>query len=136
MSDPTTPNPIGIGNVTVISEPPETSEARAAIQHDEHVTRLTREVEDLWGELIRVKDLTNLSITLQSPPPEPRNTAPNPPRFPPLDSPIPKHFLSQHPPSTNNNSLPGHLRKSTESTTYLHPSTKSSIHLPYPCRSS
>ncbi|PHT38435.1 hypothetical protein CQW23_22008 [Capsicum baccatum] len=105
MSDPTTPNPISIGNVTVISEPPETSEARAAIQHDELVSRLTREVEDLRGELNRVKDLTNLSITLQSPPPEPRNPAPNPPHFPSLDSPIPKHFPPQHPLSTNNNSL-------------------------------
>ncbi|PHT30353.1 hypothetical protein CQW23_30047 [Capsicum baccatum] len=106
MSDPTTPNPISTGNVTVISEPPETSEARAAIQHDEHVTRLTREVEDLRGELNWVKDLTKLSITLQSPPPEPRNTAPNPPHFPLLDSSIPKHFPTQHSPSTDNNSLP------------------------------
>ncbi|PHT46264.1 hypothetical protein CQW23_15422 [Capsicum baccatum] len=105
MSDPTTPNPIGTGNVTVISEPPETSEARAAIQYDEHVDRLTREVEDLRGELNKVKDLTNLSITLQSPPPEPRNTAPKPLNFPSLDSPIPKYFPPQHPLSTNNNSL-------------------------------
>ncbi|KAM3308330.1 extensin-like [Capsicum chacoense] len=106
MSDPYTPNPIGTWNFTVISEPPETSEARAAIQHDEHVTRLTQKVEDLWGELNRVKDLTNLSIILQSPPPEPRNTGPNPPHFPSLDSPIPKHFPPQHPLSINNNSLP------------------------------
>ncbi|PHT42957.1 hypothetical protein CQW23_16982 [Capsicum baccatum] len=105
MYDPTTPNPIGTRNVTVISKPPETSEARAAIQHDDHIARLTREVEDMRGELNRVKDLTNLSITLQSPPPKPRNTAPNPPHFPSLDSPIPKHFLTQHPPSTDNNSL-------------------------------
>ncbi|PHU08973.1 hypothetical protein BC332_20833 [Capsicum chinense] len=106
MSDLTTPNPIGTGNVTVINEPRETFEARAAIQHDEHVVCLTREVKDLRGELNQVKDLTNLSITLQSPPPEPRNTTPNPPHFSSLDSPIPKHFPTQHPPSTDNNSLP------------------------------
>ncbi|KAM3359317.1 extensin-like [Capsicum galapagoense] len=106
MSDMATPNPIGTGNVTVISEPPETSEARAAIQHDEHVACLTQEVEDLRGELNQVKDLTNLSIILQSPPSEPRNTAPNPSRFPSLDSLIPKHFPPQYPPSINNNSLP------------------------------
>ncbi|PHU23037.1 hypothetical protein BC332_08144 [Capsicum chinense] len=64
MSDPATPNPIGTGNVTIISKPPETSEARASIQYDEHITRLTQEVEHLWGELNRVKDLTNLSIML------------------------------------------------------------------------
>ncbi|PHT62417.1 hypothetical protein T459_33722 [Capsicum annuum] len=106
MSDLATPNPIGTGNVTVISEPPETSETRAAIQHDEHVACLTQEVEDLRGELNRVKDLTNLSIILQSPPSEPRNTAPNPSRFPSLDSLIPKHFPPQYPPSINNNSPP------------------------------
>ncbi|PHU07207.1 hypothetical protein BC332_23696 [Capsicum chinense] len=103
MSDPTTPNPIGTGNVTVISEPPKNSKVRAAIQHDGHVARLTQEVEDLQGELNLVKDLTNLSITLQSPPPEPRNPAPNPPHFPSLDSPVSKHFSPQHPTPTNNN---------------------------------
>ncbi|PHT53074.1 hypothetical protein CQW23_07536 [Capsicum baccatum] len=45
MYDTTTPNPIGITNVTVISEPPETSEVRASSQHDEYVTRLTKEVD-------------------------------------------------------------------------------------------
>ncbi|PHT59997.1 hypothetical protein CQW23_02360 [Capsicum baccatum] len=103
MSDQTTPNPIGTENVAVISEPPETSEVRAAIYHDEHVACLTQKVEDLRGELNRVKDLTDLSITLQSPPSEPRNTAPNPPRFLSLDSPVPKHFPPQHPSPTNNN---------------------------------
>ncbi|PHT68459.1 hypothetical protein T459_27946 [Capsicum annuum] len=106
MSDSTTPNPIGTGNVTVISEPPETSKVRAVIQHDKHVARLNQEVEDQWGELNRVKDLTNLSITLHIPPYKHRNTTPNPPHFPSLDSPIPEHFSPHHPPPTNSNLPP------------------------------
>ncbi|MCE3216489.1 hypothetical protein HAX54_006681, partial [Datura stramonium] len=54
----------------------------------------------------RVWDLTNLYITLQSPPPEPRSTAPNLPRVPSLDSPVPEHFPPQHHPPTNNNLPP------------------------------
>ncbi|KAH0718067.1 hypothetical protein KY285_014098 [Solanum tuberosum] len=64
------------------------------------------EIEDLRSELTRVRDLTNLSITLQSPLPEPRSTAPNPPHFPSLDSPVPEHFPPQQPPPTNNNLPP------------------------------
>ncbi|KAM3382131.1 hypothetical protein P3S68_007704 [Capsicum galapagoense] len=103
MSDMTTPNPIGITNVTIISEPLETSKLRASSQHDEYVTCLTQEVKDIRGELNQVKDLTNLSITLQSPPLKPRNTTPNPPCFPSLDSPVSKYFPPKHPPPTNNN---------------------------------
>ncbi|XP_049364027.1 leucine-rich repeat extensin-like protein 1 [Solanum verrucosum] len=55
---------------------------------------------------IMVRDLTNLSITLQSLLPEPKSTAPNPHRFPSLDSPVPEHFPPQQPPPTNNNLPP------------------------------
>ncbi|KAH0761384.1 hypothetical protein KY290_017457 [Solanum tuberosum] len=55
---------------------------------------------------IMVRDLTNLSITLQSPLPEPRSTTPNPPRFSSLDSPVPEHFPPQQCPPTNNNLPP------------------------------
>ncbi|XP_059289137.1 extensin-like [Lycium ferocissimum] len=106
MSDPAASISTGLENVVIPSDPPETSEHRTTIQHDEHIARLTQEIEDLRGELNRVRDLTNLSITLQSPPPEPRNVAPNPPRFPSLESPAPKHFPPQNNTPTNNNFPP------------------------------
>ncbi|KAG5622809.1 hypothetical protein H5410_008027 [Solanum commersonii] len=106
MTNPTASDPIGPGHIMVPNDSPETSEDRATIQHDEHIARLTQEIEDLRSELTRVRDLTNLSITLQSPLPEPRSTTPNPPRFPSLDSLVPKHFPPQQPPPTNNNLPP------------------------------
>ncbi|KAK6779798.1 hypothetical protein RDI58_021982 [Solanum bulbocastanum] len=90
----------------VPNESHETSKDQTTIQHDEHITHLTQEIEDLHSELTRVTDLTNLSITLQSPFLEPRCTAPNPPRFPSLDSPVPKHFPAQQSLPTNNNLPP------------------------------
>ncbi|KAG5631770.1 hypothetical protein H5410_003487 [Solanum commersonii] len=53
----------------------ETFKNRNTIEHDEHISRFTQEIEDLRSELTRVRDLTNLSITLQSPFHEPRSTA-------------------------------------------------------------
>ncbi|KAG5625792.1 hypothetical protein H5410_011010 [Solanum commersonii] len=103
MTNPTASDPIGPGHIMVPNNSPETSEDRATIQHDEHIARLTQEIEDLRSELTRVRDLTNLSITLQSPFHEPRSTVPNPPCFPSLDSPVPEHFPPQQPPPTNNN---------------------------------
>ncbi|KAG5596196.1 hypothetical protein H5410_037428 [Solanum commersonii] len=88
MTDPTAFDPIGSGHIMIPNNSPKTFEDRTTIQHDEHIARLTQEIEDLRSELIRVRDLTNLSITFQSPLPEPRSTAPNPPRFPSLDSPL------------------------------------------------
>ncbi|KAG5616039.1 hypothetical protein H5410_015863 [Solanum commersonii] len=63
-------------------------------------------IMELRSELTQVRDLTNLSITLQSPLPEPRSTTPNPPCFSSLDSPVPEHFPPQQRPSTNNNLPP------------------------------
>ncbi|KAF3638370.1 hypothetical protein FXO38_08496 [Capsicum annuum] len=99
MSDPTISNPISTGNTAIPSDPLETPK-------NDTIARLTQEIEDLHGGLNRVKNLTNLSITLQSPPPEPRNVAPNPPRFPLLDSLVPEYFSPQHPPPVNNNLPP------------------------------
>ncbi|PHT34447.1 hypothetical protein CQW23_26247 [Capsicum baccatum] len=99
MSDPTTSSPIGTVNTTIPSDPLETLE-------NETIARLTQEIEDLRGEMNQVKDLTNLSITLQSPPSEPINAAPNPLCFPSLDLPVPEHFPPQHPPLTNYNLPP------------------------------
>ncbi|XP_049372799.1 extensin-like [Solanum verrucosum] len=106
MTNPTAYDPIGPRHIMVPNDSPETSEDRTTIQHDEHIALLILEIEDLRSELTRVRDLTNLSITLQSPLPEPRSTAPNPPRFPSLDSPVPEHFPPQQPPPTNNNLPP------------------------------
>ncbi|XP_060175148.1 uncharacterized protein LOC132605892 [Lycium barbarum] len=106
MSDPTASISTGVENIVISSDPPETSEHGTAIQRDEHIARLTQEIENLRGELNRVRDLTNLSITLQSPPSEPTNTAPDPPRFPSLESPVPEHFPPRNNAPTNNNLPP------------------------------
>ena len=106
MVDPSASNPIGPEHIMVPDNPSETTENRTIVQQDEHIASLTQEIEDLRSELNRVRDLTNLSITLQSPQPEPRSTAPNPPRFPSLDSPVPEHFPPQQPPPTNHNLPP------------------------------
>ncbi|KAH0675418.1 hypothetical protein KY285_023219 [Solanum tuberosum] len=100
MTNPTTSDPIGPGHIMVPNDSLETFEDRTTIKHDEHIARLTQVIEDLRSKPTQVRDLTNLSITLQSPLPEPRNTAPNPPRFPSLDSP----FLNTFP--HNNLHLP------------------------------
>ncbi|XP_059294874.1 extensin-like [Lycium ferocissimum] len=106
MTDPAAPVSTGLENIVISNDPPETSEYRNAMQHDEHIARLTQEIEDLRGELNRVRDLTNLSITLPSPLPEPRTGAPNPPRFPSLESPVPEHFPAQNTTPANNNFPP------------------------------
>ncbi|XP_059294630.1 extensin-like [Lycium ferocissimum] len=92
------------------------------MQHDEHIARPTQEIEDLRSELNRVRDLTNLSVTLQSPPPEPRTVAPNPPRFSSLESPVPEHFPPQNTASANNNFPP---------ITPVNPPNQSQVHTPY-----
>ncbi|KAK6777597.1 hypothetical protein RDI58_024315 [Solanum bulbocastanum] len=74
-------NPIGPGHIMYSNDSPDTSKDRTTIQHDENIAHLTQEIEDLRSELTRVRDLTNLSITFQSPLPEPRSTAPNPSLF-------------------------------------------------------
>ncbi|KAK4706355.1 hypothetical protein R3W88_034084 [Solanum pinnatisectum] len=121
MTHPTSSDSISPGHIMVPNDSPETSEDRTTIQHDEHIAHLTQEIEDLCSELTQVTDLTNLSITFQSPLLEPRCTAPNPPRFPSLDSPVPKHFPPQQPLPTNNNLPP---------TTPANPSNLPSIYTP------
>ncbi|KAK4706305.1 hypothetical protein R3W88_034139 [Solanum pinnatisectum] len=106
MTDPTTPYPICQGHIMIPNDSLKTSENRTTIQHDEHIARFTQDIEDLLNELTWVRDLTNLSITLQSPQPKPRNIASNPLRFLSLDSQVPKHFPQQQPPPTNNNLPP------------------------------
>ncbi|XP_059292696.1 leucine-rich repeat extensin-like protein 5 [Lycium ferocissimum] len=124
MSDPAASVSTGLENIVISSDPPETSEHRNTMQHDEHIARLTQEIEDLRSELNRVRDLTNLSVTLQSPPPEPRIVAPNPPRFPSLESPVPEHFPSQNNAPTNNNFPPPN-----PSSIYTPPQSQPPIHI-------
>ncbi|XP_059289520.1 proline-rich receptor-like protein kinase PERK2 [Lycium ferocissimum] len=129
MSDPAASISTGLENIMISSDPPETSEHRTTIQHDEHIARLTQKIEDLRGELNRVRDLTNLSITLQSPPPEPRNVTPNPPRFPSLESPVPEHFPPQNNTPTNNNFLP--ITPANPSSVYTPPQSQPPTHTTY-----
>lgn len=103
MSDPSASDPTGLENVVNPNNPFETSKDTTITQHDEHFARLKQEIEDLRGELNRMKDLTNLAITFHSPFCGPRNTVPNPPSFPSLDSPVLEHFPPQDPLPTNKN---------------------------------
>ena len=103
MSDPAASISTGSENIVVSSDPSETSEHSTTIQHDEQIARLTQESEDLRGELNRVRNMTNSSFTLQSPPPQPKNVAPNPPRLPSLESPVPERSSPRNNAPTNNN---------------------------------
>lgn len=103
MPDPSAYDPTGLGNIVNSNNPSETFGDTTITQHDEHIACFQQEIEDLQGKLNRMKDLTNLAITLHSPSPGPRNTVPNLPHFPSLDSLVPKHFPLQHLPPTINN---------------------------------
>ncbi|PHT35844.1 hypothetical protein CQW23_23544 [Capsicum baccatum] len=121
MSDPTTSKPIGTSNTVVPRDPMETLENETVVLRNEHIARLTQEIEDLRGEMNRIKDLTSLSITLQSSLPEPRNVTPNLPHFPSLKLSVPEHFPPQHSPHTKNNLPP---------TTTANPSNQLPINTP------
>lgn len=119
MPDPTVSNPIGPEHTIVPNDPHKNYENKTTIQHDEHIARLTQEIENQCIELNQVRDLTNLSITLQSPAHEPMSTAPNLPHFPSLDSLVPEHFSPQQPPPTSNNP-PLQIHQIRQPSTLLH----------------
>lgn len=111
MSQPTTSNPIATGSTVIPRDPFETLKNETVFQRNEHIARLTQEIEDLHKELNRVKDLTNFSITLQSP--------------------LPLTLFSSACSTNRQQSTSNYNRKSTKSTTYLYSSTKLTSYLHY-----
>ncbi|KAG5580174.1 hypothetical protein H5410_050801 [Solanum commersonii] len=62
MTNPTSFDPICPGHIMVPNDSLETSEYRTTIPHDEHIARLTQEIEDLRSELTRVENDTLLGF--------------------------------------------------------------------------
>ncbi|OIT18664.1 hypothetical protein A4A49_55492, partial [Nicotiana attenuata] len=101
MTGSNTSNMTGLGLVTVQRDEPEASDGREVTLRDEHIAQLSQQVANLQGEIERLRNLTNLSISLNAPLPEERTNAPIPPPFPSFDSPILEH-LPPNPPLHNN----------------------------------
>ncbi|XP_075110577.1 uncharacterized protein LOC142181560 [Nicotiana tabacum] len=125
MTSSNTSNMTGLGLVTIQRDEPEASEGREVTLRDEHIAQLSQQVANLQGEIERLRNLTNLSISLNTPLPEERTNAHIPPSFPSFDSPIPEH-LPPNPPlhnykptSTNAHANPQQANPSTFNTSYV-----------------
>uniref|UniRef100_M1DP14 Uncharacterized protein n=1 Tax=Solanum tuberosum TaxID=4113 RepID=M1DP14_SOLTU len=89
----------GLGLVTILGDEPETSEGRDPIPYDERIADLIQKMANMQSEIDRLRNLTNLSITLNTPLPKNGTNTTTPPLFPHVDSPTPQHFppnLSLH----------------------------------------
>ncbi|KAH0696019.1 hypothetical protein KY289_013501 [Solanum tuberosum] len=92
MTDSGASNQNGMGLVTVLRDESETSEGRDPIRYDEHIADLMQKMANMQSEIDRLRNLTNLSITLNIPLPEHGTNTTTPPHFPSVDSPSPQHF--------------------------------------------
>uniref|UniRef100_M1AGK1 Uncharacterized protein n=1 Tax=Solanum tuberosum TaxID=4113 RepID=M1AGK1_SOLTU len=92
MTDSGASDQNGLGLVTVLRDEPETSEGMEPIPYDEHITNLMQKMANMQSEIDRLRNLTNLSITLNSPLPEHGTNTTTPPFFPHVDSPTPQYF--------------------------------------------
>ncbi|OIT08947.1 hypothetical protein A4A49_60276, partial [Nicotiana attenuata] len=125
MTGSNTSNMTGLGLVTVQRDEPEASDGREVTLRDEHIAQLSQQVANLQGEIERLRNLTNLSISLNTPLPEERTNAPIPPPFPYFDSPIPEHLPlnpplhNNKPTSTNAHANPQQANPSTFTTSYI-----------------
>ncbi|KAG5589744.1 hypothetical protein H5410_040258 [Solanum commersonii] len=86
----------GLGLVTVLRDEPETSEEMEPIPYDEHIANLMQKMANMQSEIDRLRNLTNLSITLNTPLPKHRTNTTTPPLFPHVDSPTPQYFPPNH----------------------------------------
>ncbi|KAG5604624.1 hypothetical protein H5410_026116 [Solanum commersonii] len=62
------------------------------IPYDVHIANLMQKMADMQSEIDRLRNLTNLSITLNTPLPEQGTNTATPPLFPHVDSPTPQYF--------------------------------------------
>ncbi|KAH0692490.1 hypothetical protein KY285_019587 [Solanum tuberosum] len=92
MTDSGASDQNGLGLVTVLRDEPETSEGMEPIPYDVHIANLMQKMADMQSEIDRLRNLTNLSITLNTPLPEHGTNTATPPLFPHVDSPTPQYF--------------------------------------------
>jgi len=90
-------NLLGIENGTPTENNPETSGTKDDTSNDEHIACLEQQIADFQGEVQRVRNFGRLPVS-NTPPQEPRITAPMPPHFPSLESPVPNLFPPQNTP--------------------------------------
>ncbi|KAK6793772.1 hypothetical protein RDI58_007225 [Solanum bulbocastanum] len=93
--DPPMANLLSIENGTSTEDNPKISGTKDDTSNDEHIARLEQQIADLQGEFECVRNFGKLSVS-NTPPEEPRTTAPMPPHFPSLESHVPNHFLPQN----------------------------------------
>ncbi|XP_055806917.1 uncharacterized protein LOC129875663 [Solanum dulcamara] len=92
----------GLGLVTIPRDEPEASEGRDPILYNEHIANLMQQMANMQREIDRLRNLTNLSISLNTPLPEHRADA----TIPPVDSPSPQDFLPNPSPFKTNMTAP------------------------------
>lgn len=81
MTGSTLSNQTCKGFVTVQREEPEASEGREVTLHDEHITQLSQQAANHKSEIELLRNLTNLSIGLNTPLPEEWTNTPVPHLF-------------------------------------------------------
>ncbi|KAH0668568.1 hypothetical protein KY289_023061 [Solanum tuberosum] len=96
MTDSGASDQNSLGLVTVLRDEPETSEGMEPIPYDEHIANLIQKMANMQSEIDRLRNLTNLSITLNTPLPEHGTNTATPSLFPHVDSPTPQYFPPNH----------------------------------------
>ncbi|KAG5631243.1 hypothetical protein H5410_002960 [Solanum commersonii] len=67
MTGPGSSDQNSLGLVTVLRDEPEALERRDPIPYDEHIVNLMQKMANMQSEIDRLRNLTNLSITLNTP---------------------------------------------------------------------
>uniref|UniRef100_M0ZZK2 Uncharacterized protein n=1 Tax=Solanum tuberosum TaxID=4113 RepID=M0ZZK2_SOLTU len=92
MTDSGASDQNGLGLVIVLQDEPETSEGREPIPYAEHIANLMQKMANMQSEIDRLRNLTNLSITLNTPLSEHGTNTATLPLFPHVDSLTPQYF--------------------------------------------
>ncbi|KAH0730264.1 hypothetical protein KY289_001452 [Solanum tuberosum] len=139
MTDSGASDQNGLGLFTVLRDEPETSEGREPIPYDEHIANLMQKMANMQSEIDRLRNLTNLSITLNTPLPEHGTNTTTPPVFPHVDSPTPQYFppnpsLHKTNPTTSKQSTnpqqPNFPQNNTQQANPSLPHMRPKLHLP------
>ncbi|MCE3050341.1 hypothetical protein HAX54_047007 [Datura stramonium] len=109
MTDSSASGQAGLGIVTIPSDEPETSGGENATLHDEHIAYMMQQMINMQIEIDRLRNLTNLSISLNTPLSEQNTSATIPPTFPPINLLSPQHFPQTLHPTKPTRMLPIHL---------------------------
>ncbi|KAH0773601.1 hypothetical protein KY290_010738 [Solanum tuberosum] len=92
MIDSAASNQNSLGLVTILRDEPEASDGRDPMPYDEHIHDLMQKMVNMQSEIDRLRNLTNFSITLNTPFSEHGTNTTIPPLFPHVDAPTPIHF--------------------------------------------